>query len=79
MVVEAVDGGRKVTTTGERQDGTAINSSYTVKYDGKEYPVTGAPWDTISVKQVDANTFTSEVKIGKYHSKSNRHETANRR
>ena len=70
-VREASDGGVKVTSTGERQDGTAINSSYTVKYDGKEYPVTGAPWDTISVKQVDANTFTSEAKKtgGKYHSK----------
>jgi len=70
-VHEAVEGGMKATTTGERQDGSAINSSYTVKYDGKEYPVTGAPWDTISIKQIDANTFTFEVKKtgGKYHSK----------
>ena len=36
-------GGVKVTTTGENMDGTPINSSYTAKYDGKEYPVTGAP------------------------------------
>ena len=52
-------------------DGTPINSSYTAKYDGKEYPVTGAPWDTISIKQINANTFTSEVKKtgSKYHSK----------
>jgi hypothetical protein len=70
-VREASDGGVKVTSTGERMDGTAINSSYTAKYDGKEYPVTGAPWDTISIKQIDANTFTSDTKMtgGKYHTK----------
>jgi hypothetical protein len=69
IVHEAVDGGVKTTVTGQRKDGTAINSTSTVKYDGKEYPVTGAPWDTISIKQIDANTFTSEQKKtgGKYH------------
>lgn len=66
---EAADGGVKVTTIGEQADGTPINSSATVKYDGKNYPVTGAPWDTVAVKQIDANTFTSETKQtnGKYH------------
>ena len=66
---EPVDGGTKLTATGERQDGTKINSTTTVKYDGKEYPVTGAQWDTTAVKQVDANTFTYESKKtgGKYH------------
>jgi hypothetical protein len=69
IVHEAVDGGVKTTVTGQRKDGTAVNSTSTVKYDGKEYPVTGAPWDTISIKQIDANTFTSEQKKtgGKYH------------
>jgi len=72
IVNEASDGGVKRTVTGERQDGTAIKSSSTVKYDGKEYPVTGSTWDTVSVKQVDANTFTSETKKtgGKYHATS---------
>ena len=71
IVYEAVDGGVKATVTGQRKDGTAINSTSTVKYDGKEYPVTGAPWDTISVKQIDANTFTFESRKtgGKFHSK----------
>ena len=55
---EASDGGVKVTTTGERADGVAIDSSYTAKYDGSEAEVTGAPFDTISIKQVNANTFT---------------------
>src|SRR5256885_14482636 len=61
-VREASDGGVKVTTTGENMDGTPIKSSYTAKYDGKDNPVTGAPWDTISVKQVDDNTFTSTTR-----------------
>ena len=69
LVREAVDGGVKTTVTGQRKDGAAINASYTVKYDGKEYPVTGTTWDTTAIKQVDANTFTTENKKtgGKYH------------
>ena len=60
---EASDGGVKQTTKGERADGTAINASYTAKYDGKDVQVTGnAPYDTIAVKQVNANTFTDERK-----------------
>src|SRR5688572_3914510 len=55
IVNAASDGGINVTVTGERQDATPINSSYSVKYDGKEYPVTGAPWDTVSMKQIDDN------------------------
>ena len=67
-VREAADGGLKMTTTGEQADGTAINASYTAKYDGNETPVTGAPYNTISVKQVNANTltFTQKKKDGKY-------------
>jgi hypothetical protein len=70
VVYEAVDGGVKVTATGQVKDGTAINYSSTDKYDGKEYPATGAPWDTVSMKQINANTFTVEVRKtgGKYHS-----------
>lgn len=56
---EASDAGVKVTTTGERADGTPINGSYTAKYDGKEYPVNGAPYDSIAIKQVNAKTFTT--------------------
>jgi hypothetical protein len=69
LVYEGVDGGVKLTATGEYSDGTAIHAGYTAKYDGKEYPVTGAPWDMISLKQIDANTFTVEAKKtgGKYH------------
>ena len=70
---EASDGGVKVTTTGEQADGTPINASYTAKYDGKDVQVTGnAPYDTISIKQVNANTLTDERKKtgGPYHATS---------
>jgi hypothetical protein len=60
-----------VTNTGERADGSAINASYTAKYDGSAAAVTGTgtPYDSISIKQVDANTLTYEAKqtSGKYH------------
>jgi hypothetical protein len=60
---EASGGGVKQTTSGERADGTAINASYTATYDGKDVQVTGnAPYDTIAVKQVNANTLTDERK-----------------
>ena len=63
IVREASDGGAKVTTTGELADGTAINASYTAKYDGKEVQITGnSPYDTIAIKQVNANTLTDERK-----------------
>ena len=60
---EASDGGVKQTVTGERPDGTALNASYTAKYDGKEVQVTGnSAYDTIAIKQVNANTLTKERK-----------------
>ena len=63
------DGGVKMTRTGQMADGTAVNFSYTCKYDGKECPVTGGPFDVISIKRVNANTMTYEVKKtgGKNH------------
>jgi hypothetical protein len=70
---EASKGGVKVMSTGERADGTPIKASYTTKYDGTPSSVTGsgAPYDTISIKRVDANTFTDERKNtgGSYHAK----------
>jgi hypothetical protein len=69
-VREAVPGGVKVTSTGERIDGTSINSSYTAKYDGSPSPVSGqgAPYDSVSLKQINANTFAYDAKKtdGKY-------------
>jgi hypothetical protein len=60
---ESSDGGVKVTATADLASGTTINGSYTAKYDGKDVPVTGnLPYDTISLKQVNANTLTEERK-----------------
>lgn len=71
VIREAAPGGVKVTATGMRVDG-AINSSYTAKYDGSPSEVTGegAPYDSISVKQVDENTLSYKAKNSKnkYHS-----------
>ena len=70
---EASDGGVKVTATGEQTNGTAINGSYTAKYDGTDVMVTGnLPYDTISIKQANANTLTEERKKmgGPYHAMS---------
>jgi hypothetical protein len=70
-VREAVDGGIKVTNNGERSDGTPINSTYTAKYDGSPSSVSGqgSPYDSVSLKQVNANTFAYDAKKtdGKYH------------
>jgi hypothetical protein len=65
------DGGMKVTRTEEAATGASSNSTFAYKYDGKDYPATGTRFDTISSKQVDANTSTWEVKRadGKYHQK----------
>ncbi len=64
---EAAPGGVKVTNNGTRTDGSAINSTYTAKYDGSSSEVTGegSPYDSMSVKQGDANTFTYEAKNSK--------------
>ena len=70
-VREAAPDGVKVTNTGERVDGTAINFTYTAKYDGSPSTVSGegGPYDTVSIKQVNANMFTYDAKKtdGKYH------------
>ena len=67
VVREAVPDGVNVTNTGMRTDGSAINASYSAKYDGSSSEVTGegSPYDSISVKQGDANTFTYEAKNSK--------------
>ena len=70
-VREADGDGVKVTTTGERSDGSAVNTTYTAKFDGSPASVSGqgAPYDSISLKQVNASTFTYETKNSatKYH------------
>jgi hypothetical protein len=72
IVREAADGGVKLSVKGERADGSKIDASETpMKYDGKEVPVTAGTllWDTVSIRQVNANTLTEErtKKGGTYH------------
>jgi hypothetical protein len=65
------DGGIKVTRTEQSATGGPSQSTYTYKYDGKEYPATGGQFDKVSVKRVDANTSSWEAKKsdGKFHQK----------
>ena len=71
MIRAASGDGVKVTSKGQRADGTPVETTYTLRYDGKPVSVTGkgSQFDTISMKQVDENTFTSETRKtgGKYH------------
>jgi hypothetical protein len=62
-------GGVKVARTEQSTSGASSGATYTYNYDGKEYPATGGQFDTISVKRVNANTTSWEVKKtgGKYH------------
>src|SRR5215831_953033 len=68
---EASDGGVKITAKGERSDGSKIDTVTNAKYDGKPVTVTGSvlTWDTVSIKQVNANTLMEErtKQGGKYH------------
>jgi hypothetical protein len=60
-----------VTRTGQFTDGTPNEGTYSYKYDGKEYSTeaAGLPFDKISVKRINANTTSWEVKKtgGTYH------------
>ena len=64
------DGGVKVTRTGQFTDGTPNEGTYSYNYDGKESSAaaTGLPFDKISVKRIDENTTSWEVKMtgGRY-------------
>jgi hypothetical protein len=63
VIEEATDGWMKVTRTELRADRINRTFSFTFKYDGKEYPVTGGTFDTIAQKRLDENTTTFEVKM----------------
>jgi hypothetical protein len=57
--------GVKVTADEVDADGKARQTEYTVKYDGKDYPIKGAAnADTVAVKRIDANTTERTDKKG---------------
>jgi hypothetical protein len=65
-VIEAVDGGIKMTVTGTQADGTPVNFTYTAKFDGKYYPVMGRdPVDSTSFRRVTAHRLESKSTDGK--------------
>jgi hypothetical protein len=53
--------------TGVAADGSSVNGKSTFKYDGKDYPISGAAdYDTLSLKRIDATTIEStQKKAGK--------------
>jgi hypothetical protein len=56
----------KYSFEGTGSDGAALNYSFTVKYDGKDYPTTGSgmPFgaDQIAIKRVSSNRFSATLK-----------------
>ena len=73
VVRKAAPGGVETTVTGDRADGSRIDTRYTAKYDGKDVTLSGSglPYDTVSLTQVDANTLTDHrtKKGGSYNAK----------
>ena len=65
-VVYSMDGDSvKVTTDGTNGDGSPLHTEWTGKFDGKDYPLTGAPdADTRSYTKIDDHTLTLENKKG---------------
>jgi hypothetical protein len=63
--IESDENGVKVNSEGTDGEGKPTHVQYDAKFDGQDYPITGAPnADTISVKRIDANTIQSTVKKG---------------
>jgi hypothetical protein len=65
--VEADADSVKYTNTGVAADGGPISFSFTVKYDGKDYPITGnAPYgaDMIAIKHISAHQYQATLKKG---------------
>ncbi len=71
MTREAIPGGIKIHGVGHRSDGTKVDYTVSVIYDGKDYPVSGvgSVYDTLAITQIDANHFRNETKKGKYSMK----------
>ena len=66
-VVVADGDGLKYTFEGVGADGKALSYSFSVKFDGKDYPITGSMpsgADSISAKKTDANHYEATLKKG---------------
>ena len=64
--VEAQGDKMKYTFDGAAADGSPITYTFTVSYDGKDYPITGsgapAGADTIAIKQLNPSSYASTLK-----------------
>ena len=55
----------KLSSDGIDAAGNPTHIEYTAKYDGKDYPITGAPnADTVALERPDASTIRSTIKKG---------------
>jgi hypothetical protein len=65
FVIDATDKGIKATVSGTQADGTSLTFSYTAKFDGKFYPVTGrGPADSVSFRRVNTQRLETTQKTG---------------
>jgi hypothetical protein len=56
-------GGIQYSSKNHLTDGSSGGASFHAKFDGKDYPVTGAPaYNMVSVSRIDANTFNVKMK-----------------
>jgi hypothetical protein len=65
--VEAQGDGLKYAFEGVSAEGKPLSYGFTVKFDGKDYPVTGSMpggVDSISAKRVDASNYEATLKKG---------------
>lgn len=65
LKIEPAGKGEKVTSEAVGADGKTTTTEYTANYDGKDYPITGAPnSDTVSLKRINARTTERTDKKG---------------
>jgi hypothetical protein len=65
VTYETAAQGLHVTTVTVAADGSSAKTEYTAAYDGKDYPITGAPpVEAVSLRQIDALTSERIDKVG---------------
>jgi hypothetical protein len=63
VVIEEQEGGLKVVSNGLNAEGKPTHFEYSVKYDGKDYPVTGSPAvDTVAARKINDSTIETTRK-----------------
>lgn len=56
-------GGIQYASRNHLTDGSSGGASFDAKFDGKDYPVTGAPaYNMVSIRRINANTFNVKMK-----------------